>query len=117
MQLEQLVLQSHVILWLETDTGAEDVGQGTSLLSKSIDDWGSRRGQWSLKHVAEDGEHAVEVSKLLSSSAISRAGLPLDASHHFGNQDEVDDQWGSKQGVLTDVEETAIISKSNKKQQ
>lgn len=102
------MLQRHVVLWLETDAGAEDVGQGTSLLSKSIDDWGSRRSQWSLEHVAEDREDAMEVSKVLSSGTISRVSLPLDASHHLSNQDEIDDQGGCKQGVLADVEETRI---------
>jgi hypothetical protein len=106
LHLEQLVLQRHVVLWLETDAGAEDVGQSTSLLSKSIDDWGSRRSQWSLEHVAEDREHAVEVSEVLGGSAVSGVGLPLDAGHHLSNQDEIDDQRGCKQGVLADVEET-----------
>lgn len=104
LYLEQLVLQRHVVLRLETDASTEDVGQGTSLLSKSIDDWGSGGRQWGLEHVAENREDAVEVSEVLGGSTISGVGLPLDAGHHLSNQDEVDDQWRCKQGVLADVE-------------
>ena len=89
--LEELVLQSHVALGLETDTGAEDVGQRTSLLSKSVDDWSARRSQWSLEHVAEDAKHAVEVLKLLGGNTIVGGSLPLNASHHLSDQNEVND--------------------------
>lgn len=46
--LEELVLQSHFRLWLETNTGAEDVGQSVALLAQSVHNRGTRRGQGSL---------------------------------------------------------------------
>jgi hypothetical protein len=106
------VLQSHVVLRLETDTGTEDVGQRTSLLSKSVDDWRSRRSQRSLEHVAEDAKHAVEVLEILGCNTVVGSSLPLDTSHHLSNEDEINDQWGSKKRVLADIEETANVSRS-----
>jgi hypothetical protein len=85
--LEKLVLQSHVVLRLETDTGSEDVGESTSLLSKSVDDWSSGRSQWSLEHVAEDAKHAVEVLEILGGNTAVGGSLPLNAGHHLSNQD------------------------------
>lgn len=111
MRLEKLVLQSHVVLRLETDTGTEDVGQGASLLSKSVDDWCSWRSQRSLEHVAEDAKHAVEVLEVLGRNAVVGSSLPLDTSHHFSNEDEINDQRGSKKGVFADIEEAVIVSK------
>jgi hypothetical protein len=35
--LEQLVLQSHVVLRLESDAGTEDVGEARTLLGESVD--------------------------------------------------------------------------------
>lgn len=105
------MLKSHVVLGLETNTSTEDVDQSTTLLSKSIDDWGSWWSQWSLKHEAQDGENTVEVLELLGGGAISGVCLPLDASEHLGNDDQVNDQWGSKKRVLADIEETVTVSK------
>lgn len=39
-------------------------------------------------------------------SFASLLSLPRDASHHFGDEHQVDDQWGSEQGVLAHVEKT-----------
>lgn len=96
IDLEKLVLQSHVVLRLETDTGTEDVGKRASLLSKSVDDRSARRSQWSLEHVAEDAEHAVEVLEFLGGNIVVGGSFPLDASHHLSDQDEINDQWGCK---------------------
>jgi len=98
------VLQGHVVLGLETNTGAEDVDQCTSLLSKSIDDWCSWRGQRSLEHVAEDAENGMESGEIFSSDAIGGVSLPLDPSHHLGENDQINDQWGSKERVLANIE-------------
>ena len=103
--LEKLVLQSHVVLRLETDAGTEDVGQRTSLLSKSVDDWSAWRGQWSLEHVAENAEHAVEVLEVLGGNTVVGGSLPLDTSHHLSDQDKIYDQWRSKKRILADIEE------------
>lgn len=46
--LEELVLKRHVVLWLKTNAGAEDVGESGTLLGKGVDDWGARRCQRSL---------------------------------------------------------------------
>mgnify|MGYP001231674505 CR=1 FL=1 len=87
------MLKSHVILGLETDTSTEDVDQGTALLSKSVDDWSSWWSQWSLKHEAQDAEDTVEVLELLGGGTISGGSLPLNASEHLSNDDQVNDQW------------------------
>jgi hypothetical protein len=79
------VLKGHVRFWLKTNTGAEDVGQRTSLLSKGIDNRGSRRCEGGLQHVTEDAEHAVEVLVLARSGSITRLSLPGDARHHLSN--------------------------------
>jgi hypothetical protein len=105
MHLEQLVLQGHVVLGLKTDTGTEDVHQSTSLLSKSIDDRGARRSQGSLEHEAENAKHAVEVLEVLGGSTIAGMSLPLDASHHLGDDNQINDQWRSEKGVLANIED------------
>jgi hypothetical protein len=46
--LEELVLQGHLRVRLETNTGPEDVGQSGALLGESIDNRGARRSQRSL---------------------------------------------------------------------
>lgn len=38
--------------------------------------------------------------------AFAGAGLPLNASHHLSENDEIDNQWGCQQRVLAHVEET-----------
>ena len=106
LHLEQLVLQCHIILRLKTNAGLEYIDQCASLLSKSVDDGGARRCQGSFEHEAEDAEHAVEVLEILGSDAIIGVCLPLDASHHLSDDNQINDQWGRKQRVLADVEET-----------
>lgn len=101
------MLQGHVILWLETNTGTEDVGQSTSLLSKGVDHWRSRRSQRSFEHVAENAENTVEVLEVLGSNTVGGLSLPLDTRHHLRNENEIDNQWGSKKRVLADVEDAA----------
>jgi len=67
--------------------------------------WSSKaieRSRTYLEHVAEDAEHAVEAS-ILGIDAIR--SLPLDTSHHLGDQDQVDDQRRSQQGILADIED------------
>jgi hypothetical protein len=91
--LKQLVLQSHVILRLKTNASLEDVDQSTSLLSKSINDRSSRRSQGSLEHEAENAKHAVEVLEILGGSTVAGVSLPLDASHHLSDNNQINDQW------------------------
>jgi hypothetical protein len=102
--LEELVLQGHVVLRLKTDAGAEDVGESRALLGKSVDDRRTRRSKRSLEHVAENTEHAVEVVELVI-AAFSAVGLPLDTGHHLSNQDQIDDQRRSQEGVLANIEQ------------
>lgn len=109
MHLEQLVLQSHVVLRLKTNTSTENVDQSTALLSESIDNRCSWWRQWSLEHEAEDAEHAVEVLELLCGDTIGGCGFPLDTSHHLSDQDQVDNQWRSKKRVLTNIEESVTL--------
>ena len=105
LHLEQLVLQSHVILRLKSNASLEDVDQGTSLLRKSIDDRSARRSQGCLEHEAENAEHAVEVLEVLGGSTVAGMRLPLDASHHLCDDDQINDQGGSKKRVLADIED------------
>lgn len=51
----------------------------------------------------------MEVLVLLGSSTVVRLCLPLDTSHHLGNEDEVDDQRRSKKRVLADIEDPTHI--------
>lgn len=58
VSLEELVLQSHLRVRLETNTGPEDVGQSRALLGESIDHRvpGGVRGAYSpLVYVPEEG--------------------------------------------------------------
>lgn len=100
------MLERHVRLRFETDTGAEDVGQGSALLGQGVDDGRAGWRQRRLEHVAQDAEDAVEVLE------VGAVGLPLDARHHLGEDDEVDDEGGGEEGVLADVEETGFRSVS-----
>jgi hypothetical protein len=95
-QLEQLVLQCHVRLRLQTDTSTEDVSQSTSLLSKGVDDRCSWWSQRSLKHVAKNAKHAVETLVLLRGCTVIGPSFPRDTSHHFRNEHEVYDEWRSQ---------------------
>lgn len=104
------MLKSHVGLRLKTDAGTEDVGQSTALLSKCIDNWRSGWSQRSLEHVAEDAENAVEVLVVLSGNTIAGLCLPGDTSHHLGDQNQINDERGSQQGILADIEETKLVS-------
>jgi hypothetical protein len=106
--LEELVLKGHVRLGLETNAGTEDVGQGSALLGKGVDDGSAGRGQRSLEHVAEDAEHAVEVLELGGLGTVRGGSLPLDAGHHLSNDDEVNDERRRKERVLANVEQTVF---------
>ena len=98
------MLQGHLGLWVETNASTEDVDESSTLLSQSVDNRSTWWRERSLEHVAEHTEDAVEASEVLAGS-LSVASLPLDASEHLGDQDEVDDQWRCKQGVLANIEE------------
>lgn len=105
ISLKQLVLQSHVRLGLETDAGAEDVGHGGALLGQRVDDGGAGGRERGLEHVAEDAEHAVEALVVGVGLGGGARGLPLDARHHLGQDDQVDDEGRGEQRVLADVED------------
>lgn len=58
-RLEQLVLKSHVVLGLESNTGTEDVGESSTLLAESVDNrsasWGQRGlGQVNFRNLQYD---------------------------------------------------------------
>ena len=127
--LEELVLQRHVRLRLETDASAEDVGKGGALLGESVDDGRTRWGQGSLRtsalgltcngsrshkahlqHVAQDAEHAMEA--LVLGRVVLGVGSPGDAGHQLGNDDEIDDQGRRQQRVLADVEDATKDARS-----
>lgn len=106
--LEELVLQGHLRLGLQTNAGAEDVGQSRALLSQSIHDWGTRRREGSLEHVAEDAQNAVELLELGGLETVGRSGLPLDTGHHLSHHDEVNDEGRGQKRVLADIEQPVI---------
>jgi hypothetical protein len=54
-----------------------------------------------LEHVAENAEHAVETSIL----GFGTVGLPLDAGHHLGYENQIDDQRRGEERVLADIED------------
>jgi hypothetical protein len=58
-----------------------------------------------LEHVAENTKHAVE-SSVIRRTTFGAVSLPLNTSHHLGDENEIDDQWRGQQGVLADIEET-----------
>ena len=95
--LKKLVFQSHVRLRLKTDTGTEDIGQGTSLLGKCVDNRCFRRSERSLKHLAENAEHAMKTFIVFRGSTVIGLCLPGDTSHHFRNEDQINDEWRSQQ--------------------
>ena len=99
------MLKGHVRLGLETDAGAEDVGKGGTLLGKGVDNGSAGGSEGSLEHVGEDAQDAVEVLEVLLGSGASLGSLPLDAGHHLGDDDEIDDQGGGEQRILAHVEE------------
>lgn len=95
------MLEGHVRLRLETNTGTEDVGQGRALLGKRVDNGSTGRSQRSLEHVAEDAEDAVEVLVVTLGGGV----LPLDTGHHLSKEDKINDERRRKQRVLADVEQ------------
>lgn len=118
--LKELVLQSHVVLRLKTNTGAEDVGESSTLFGESVDDRSAARGERSLtcissvilsifscstylQHVAEDAQNTVEASVLVCGN-LSAVSLPLDTSHDLSDKDKINDQRSSQKRVLADIE-------------
>lgn len=108
--LEQLVLESHVVLRLEPNTSTEDVDQSTALLRKSVDDWSSRWGQWGLQHEAQDREDGVEVLEVLGGGTIGGCCLPLNAGEHLRQDDQINDQRRGQERVLANIEQTVMVS-------
>jgi hypothetical protein len=62
--LEQLVLKSHVRLWLQSNAGAEDVGERSTLLSEGVDNWSARRGKGGLLMLVYDFGNPPKLEKL-----------------------------------------------------
>jgi hypothetical protein len=60
IRLEQLVLKGHIVLWLETDTGTEDVGQASALLGEGVHDRCTGRGERSLVFVNTNGSQLIQ---------------------------------------------------------
>lgn len=57
-----------------------------------------------LEHIAKNAENAVETG-VLGVATLGAVSLPLHARHDLGNEDQVNDQRGSKEGVLADIEQ------------
>src|ERR1700761_1751389 len=96
---EQLMLQRHIVLRLQTNTSTEDVDQRVTLLGKSVDHRSTRRRHGSLEHVAQHTQDAVEALPVFFAMP-----APLNASHQLRNDHKVNDERRSQQRVLADVE-------------
>jgi hypothetical protein len=96
------VLEGHVGFDIQTDTGTEDVGKGSSLLGQGVDDRGSRWSQWGLEHVGEDRQDWVELLVLLGGSG-TRVSLPGDTGHHLSNNSQIQNERRGKKGILADI--------------
>lgn len=107
------MLKGHFGLGLETNAGAEDVGQSRTLLSQSIHNRSSRRSERSLEHVAQDAQNTVEVLELGGFVAVVGSSLPLDTGHHLSHHDEVNNQRRGQKRVLADVEQPVAVSKGD----
>ena len=118
--LEELVLECHVVLWLETNTGTEDVGKCSTLLGEGVDNRSTGRSEGSLEHVAEQRQDAVHglVLAIASRSDCSSRRGPInqkhtesenarrtgDASEQLAKNSQIQDQRRSEKRVLADVE-------------
>lgn len=94
--LEEPVFESHGGFRRQADTGTEDVGQRRSLLRQRIHHRSSGWRQWRLQHVAENAQDTVKVL-IRRCGPVTVLGLPLYSCHHFGNQDEIDDERRGKE--------------------
>jgi hypothetical protein len=65
------------------------------LFAKSIDCLSSRSGEGSFEPVTQDGHDRVEAGEL-----VLTVRTVLNPGEEFGNDDEIDDQWGCKERVL-----------------
>ena len=123
---EQLVFQSHIVLWLKTNAGTENVGHSGTLLGESVDDRSAGRSkrclkivsyrlvkffnmsidlQADLQHVRQNTEDTVE-ALVLHRHAISRYSPPGDTGHHLCNDGQVQDERAGKEGIFTNVGHT-----------
>ena len=97
---KQFMFESHVRLGLKPNTCSENVGEGTALFCQGVDDRCARGSQWCLEHVAKNTQDTVEALVLCS-----LVRLPLYSRHQLGNDDEINDEWCSKQGILAHIEQ------------
>jgi len=94
------MLKRHVTLRLQSDASPEDIGKGRTLLGQSIHDWSARRRHGSLQHETEDAEHGMEAGEV-----VVALRLPLNARHHLGNDNKVNDERRRQQRVFAHVED------------
>lgn len=98
LSLVKLVLQEHVGVDGETDARLENVFDACALLEESVDDGGAWWDHGGLEHVAEDGEDGVELLEGLAGGWLHR-----DTFAQFGEDDEVEDEWGGEKRVFAGV--------------
>ena len=98
------MLQRHLRLRLQANTGTENIDQSRALLSQSIDYRSPRWGERGLEHIAKHAENTVEAFVTAGSGSV--ISLPADASHQFGQDDQIDDQGRCQEGILANVEQT-----------
>lgn len=96
----ELVLQQHVVLRGQAEAGAEDVLNAGALLEQGVDHGGSGRHQRGLQQIRQGGQNAV---KRTQRAAGDRSGLEADAAEQLGEDNQVQDDRHSEQGVLAGV--------------
>lgn len=91
----QSVSEEKVIFQWETDQHSDKVFNASSLSGKRVDNWAL--GFWSLGQVTKETHYTFETSPVIFVS------LEGDSSHEFAENNEINDDSGSKQTILADI--------------
>ena len=102
VHLKQLVFKRHVALRVQAQTRPHDIDHSIPLLAQCIDDRRPRRRQRGLEHIAQHTEDRMEALEVLVISRV-RVETPLDPSHEFGDDDQIDDQRRGEQLSLIHI--------------
>lgn len=61
--------------------------------------------QTHFQHVTQDAEYAVETLVVFGIGLITTGHLPLNTSHHLGNNHQIDDQRRRQKGIFANIEQ------------
>lgn len=93
-----LVLKKHVVAWCETNASTEDVLDAFTLTGKSVDDGSAFRDLGALEEIREDREDGGKAFRLVHALC-----LISDTGHELSEDDKVDHERSSKEGILASV--------------